>query len=197
MKSFKIAKLSKACRIALLGTSSILMCNSGAFAAQGSEANKNVKEEAEVIEVIEVTGYRASEQKSRDIKKEAIGVVDAIIAEDIGKMPDENVAEALQRVTGISITRENGEGSQVSVRGMSPNLNRITVNGKTLTSAGDDQSVGLEAFSSGLLERVEVFKTPSAAMVEGSLGGSINLKTRRALDSKKRKIVVSAHADYF
>ncbi|WP_019026104.1 TonB-dependent receptor [Colwellia piezophila] len=193
MKSFKLAKLSNACRIALLGTSSMLMCSPAVFAAEESQENDTVKDKTEVIEV---TGYRASELKSRDLKREAVGVVDAIVAEDIGKMPDENVAEALQRITGISITRENGEGSQVSVRGMAPNLNRITINGKTLTSAGDDQSVGLEAFSSGLLERVEVFKTPGANQVEGSLGGSINLKTRRALDSKRRKIVVGAHADY-
>ncbi|WOH39520.1 TonB-dependent receptor [Thalassotalea fonticola] len=193
MKSFKVAKLTKACHIALLGTSSMLMLSNAAFAAEEINANDAASEE---VEVIEVTGFRASEQQSRDIKKEAVGVVDAIIAEDIGKMPDDNVAEALQRVTGISITRANGEGSQVSVRGMAPNLNRIVVNGKTLTSAGDDQAVGLEAFSSGLLERVEVFKTPGASMVEGSLGATISLKTRRALDAKKRKIVVSANAGY-
>lgn len=201
MKKFKMAKLSLACQVALMGSASLLMINPTAHAAEKEQANKTaeqqIKKEAEDnVEVIEVVGFRASEQKSRDMKKEAVGVVDAIIAEDIGKMPDANIAEALQRITGVSITREDGEGSQVSIRGMGPALNRISVNGKTLTSSGDDQAVNLEAFDSGLLEKVEVFKTPSASMVEGSLGGSINLKTRRALDAKSMKLVLNGGAEY-
>jgi len=195
MKMFKMAKLSLACKVAIMSTASLLMVNPTVHAAE-EEQQKNDAAKEKSVEVIEVVGFRASEQKSRDMKKEAVGVVDAIIAEDIGKMPDANIAEALQRITGVSITREDGEGSQVSIRGMGPALNRISVNGKTLTSSGDDQGVNLEAFDSGLLEKVEVFKTPSASMVEGSLGGSINLKTRRALDAKSMKLVVNGGAEY-
>jgi len=195
MKAFKMAKLSLACQIALMGTASLMMLSPGAQAAEEQKIKKDSVDE-EAVEVIEVVGFRASEQKSRDMKREAIGVVDAIIAEDIGKMPDANIAEALQRITGVSITRANGEGSQVSIRGMGPALNRISINGKTLTSSGDDQAVSLEAFDSGLLEKVEVFKTPSASMVEGSLGGSINLQTSRALDAKDMKLVFNGGAEY-
>ena len=192
MKFFKKSKLATACQISLLSSVSLMALNSTVYAAEDITEIQG-EEEAEVIEVY---GLRASEQKSRDMKKNSVGVVDAIMAEDIGKMPDANIAEALQRITGVSITRNNGEGSQVSVRGMGPALNRISVNGKTLTSSGDDQAVGLESFSSGLLEKVEVFKTPSASMVEGSLGGSINLQTKRAMDVKEQVISFTAGAEY-
>jgi TonB-dependent receptor len=149
-----------------------------------------------LIEEVVVEGYRQSIQAARDIKRNSKNVVDAIIAEDIGKLPDENVAEALQRIPGLTITRSNGEGSQVSVRGIAPNLNRIAVNGKTLTSDGDDQAIGFEAWSAGLLDRVDVIKSPSANMVEGSIGGTVLLKTKMPLDLKSRKIVITAQGDY-
>jgi TonB-dependent receptor len=150
----------------------------------------------QAVEEIVVTGYRESLRSARDIKRNAKGVVDAIVAEDIGKMPDENVAEALQRIPGLAITRDNGEGSQVSIRGIAPNLNRISVNGKTMTSSGDDQAVGFEAFSSGLLDKVEVIKSPSANMVEGSLGATVLLKTKMPLDVKSRKLVGTVQSEY-
>lgn len=159
--------------------------------------DQSTDEEGEaILEEVVVTGFRQSLESARDIKRDSKNVVDAIVAEDIGKLPDENIAEALQRIPGLSITRDNGEGSQVSVRGVAPNLNRISVNGKTLTSDGDDQAVGLESFSAGLLDRVDVIKSPSANMVEGSLGGSVVLKTKRPLDMKNRKIVATAQAAY-
>jgi TonB-dependent receptor len=150
----------------------------------------------EAIEELIVTGYRESLRGARDIKKNSKGIVDAILAEDIGKMPDENVAEALSRIPGLAITRDNGEGSQVSIRGIAPNLNRVAINGKTMTSSGDDQAVGFEAFSSGLLDKVEVIKSPSANMVEGSLGATVLLKTKMPLDLKSRKLVGTAQSEY-
>jgi TonB-dependent receptor len=164
--------------------------STSAFAQEGASASDDVLEE------IVVRGYRDSQAAARDIKRNSKNIVDAIVAEDIGKMPDENVAEALQRIPGLTITRDTGEGSQVSIRGAAPNLNRIAVNGKTLTSDGDDQAVGFEMFSAGLLDKVEVVKSPSAYMVEGSLGGTVLLKTKRPLDVKGRKVVVAAQNVY-
>ena len=89
----------------------------------------------EVIEEVVVTGIRGSLQRSLDVKRGASGVVDAISAEDIGKMPDTNLAESLQRITGVSINRVNGEGSEVTVRGFGPNFNLVTVNGRQMPSA--------------------------------------------------------------
>lgn len=168
----------------------VAAASTSALAQEGAGASDDVLEE------IVVRGYRASQQAAREIKRESKNIVDAIIAEDIGKMPDENVAEALQRIPGLAITRDNGEGSQVSVRGIAPNLNRIAVNGKTMTSSGDDQAVGFEAFSSGLLDKVEVIKSPSANMVEGSLGATVLLKTKMPLDLKDRKLVGTVQSEY-
>ncbi len=148
--------------------------------AQANDSNE------ELIEEVVVTAtYSNSLKKALDRKRESQNVMDSIIAEDIGKMPDENVAEALQRVTGISINRNDGEGTTVSVRGMSAGLNRVTLNGSTLTSAGEERGFSFENLSADLLSAIEVIKTPSADHDEGSVGGSINLKTVRPLNLKK------------
>ena len=101
---------------------------------------------AEQPQSIIVTGIRASLQQSRDIKKNATGVVDAISAEQIGKFPDANLAESLQRIPGVTIERRNGEGSYVTVRGFGPQFNLVTVNGRQLATTdvntvGGDQNV--------------------------------------------------------
>src|SRR6187402_2011409 len=87
------------------------------------------------LEEVVVTGLRGSLKASMEIKRDAIGVVDAISAEDIGKFPDSNLAESLQRITGVSIDRQNGEGSQVTVRGFGPSYNLVTLNGRTVPTA--------------------------------------------------------------
>ena len=104
------------------------------YAEEASNAEKE-------IEVIQVTGMRSSIKESTRLKRDASGVVDAISAEDIGKFPDTNLAESLQRITGVSIDRSNGEGSKVTVRGFGPDFNMITLNGRTMPGAslGDQQ----------------------------------------------------------
>ena len=97
-------------------------------------------------DTIVVTGIRASLERAMDLKRDASGVVDAVSAEDIGKFPDTNLAEALQRIPGVSIDRRNGEGSQVTVRGFGPQFNLVTVNGRQLATSdvnavGGDQAV--------------------------------------------------------
>src|SRR5690606_15058557 len=93
------------------------------------------QEQSQELEEIIVTGLRGSLMQSMDIKRDAIGVVDAISAEDIGKFPNTNVAESLQRIPGVSIDRQNGEGSQVTVRGFGPGFNLVTLNGRTVPTA--------------------------------------------------------------
>ena len=87
------------------------------------------------VEVIQVTGFKSSIKESTRLKRDAAGVVDAISAEDIGKFPDTNLAESLQRITGVSIDRSNGEGSKVTVRGFGPDYNMVTLNGRTMPAA--------------------------------------------------------------
>ncbi|WP_084581380.1 TonB-dependent receptor [Sphingomonas azotifigens] len=151
-------------------------------------------------EEIVVTGIRASLERSIAIKRESPGIVDAISAEDIGKFPDTNLAESLQRVPGVSINRTNGEGSLVTVRGFGPAFNLVTLNGRQLASAnisvvgGDqtsDQAQGTTRsfdFSNLATEGVrtlEVYKTGRAAVPSGGIGATINVVTRRPLDNGK------------
>ena len=110
----------------------VLGTSAAAMAQQGAEA---VTGEPMVLEEVVVTGIRGSLQRSMDVKRMGQGVVDAISATEIGKMPDTNLAESLQRVTGVSIDRVNGEGSEVTVRGFGPDYNVITLNGRQMPAA--------------------------------------------------------------
>ncbi|MBB1466845.1 TonB-dependent receptor plug domain-containing protein, partial [Pseudoalteromonas sp. SG41-5] len=92
-------------------------------------------EQQSELEVIQVTGFKGSIKESTQLKRYSSGVVDAISAEDIGKFPDTNLAESLQRITGVSIDRSNGEGSKVTVRGFGPDYNMVTLNGRTMPAA--------------------------------------------------------------
>ncbi len=141
------------------------------------------------IEVIEVTGIRSSLIKSMDIKRSSSGVVDAISAEDMGKFPDSNLAESLQRITGVSIDRENGEGSKVTVRGFGPDYNLVTLNGRQMpsanindTSASDSRSFDFSNLASEGISAVEVYKTGRASVATGGIGATINLATLKPLN---------------
>jgi TonB-dependent receptor len=146
---------------------------------------------------IVITGIRASLQRSRDIKRNATGVVDAVSAEEIGKFPDTNLAESLQRIPGVSIERRNGEGARVTVRGFGPQYNLVTVNGRQMATAdlnavGGDQDVDFNRaqsrsfdfsnLASDGVSRLEVYKTGRAAMPSGGIGATINIVTLRPLD---------------
>ena len=150
-----------------------------------------------VTDEIVVTGVRASLNRAIDIKRNSAGVVDAISAEDIGKFPDTNLAESLQRITGVSISRSNGEGSQVAVRGFSGGFNLVTLNGRQLASTGIDLSTG-NAFATGTgrsfdfqnlasegVSALEVYKTGRANIPSGGIGAAINIVTRRPLDARQ------------
>lgn len=145
-----------------------------------------------------VSGVRASLERAMDIKRQAFGVVDAISAEDIGDFPDTNLAESLQRIPGVSISRINGEGSQVTVRGFGPQFNLVTVNGRQIATTfvnavGGDQDVDFSRatgrsfdfnnLASEGVQRLEVYKTGRAAIPSGGIGAAINVVTSRPLDA--------------
>jgi TonB-dependent receptor len=133
------------------------------------------------VEEVIITGIRASLKAAVDIKRTAIGVVDAITAEDMGKFPDQNLAEALQRVTGVSIDRSNGEGSRITVRGMGPEFNLVTLNERTLPTAGG-RSFDFNDIASEGISAVEVYKTSKAGLPTGGIGATVNIRTARPLD---------------
>ncbi|MDU0356311.1 TonB-dependent receptor plug domain-containing protein [Paraglaciecola aquimarina] len=149
------------------------------------------------IEVIEVSGFKSSLQKAMNAKRFADTVTDSIHAEDVGKSTDQNIADALSRVTGVTVQEEAGEGTRISIRGAGPSLNQISVNGVALTGglstdgsnagATNDNSVDLSSFSSDILSSIDVVKTAAADQDEGSLGGSVTLRTVQPLDLKKSR----------
>src|SRR6185503_21145805 len=137
------------------------------------------------LEEVVVTGLRGSLKASMEIKRDSTGVVDAISAEDIGKFPDTNLAESLQRITGVSIDRVNGEGSAVTVRGFGPTFNLVTLNGRQLPAAsvgtitGNPTSAGAQGTSRSFdfatlasegVSGLEVYKTGNAAVPSGGIG---------------------------
>jgi TonB-dependent receptor len=136
------------------------------------------------IEEVVVTGIKGSLQRAMDIKRDAKGVVDAISAEDIGKFPDTNLAESLQRISGVSIDRKNNEGSQITVRGFGPEFNLVTLNGRQMPSNGSSRSFEFSDLAAESVNGVEVFKTFSADKVTGGIGSLVNIKTARPLDDK-------------
>lgn len=173
-------------------TLAMLASGTSAFAQENEVAKTAVNQtnvattaEEDETEVIEVTGFKGSLLKSMNEKRLSQNVSDSIFAEDIGKSTDQNIADALSRVTGVSVQTADGEGTKVTVRGANPDQNVITLNGVTLTSADFNQAVDLSAFSADVLSSINVVKTPSADHDEGSLGASIRLNTVKPLDIAK------------
>jgi TonB-dependent receptor len=151
-------------------------------------------------EQVVVTGYRYSIEKSLDQKREANSIVEVITAEDIGKFPDKNVADALQRVPGVIIDRSGGEGKNVSVRGLSSELTLTELNGNYIATAesnGDPtRSFNYTLMPSNMLSSAELFKTPEARIDEGGIGGTVILHTRRPLDVKSGSGFVNAEGTW-
>lgn len=135
------------------------------------------------IEVIEVQGIRSSLVRSMDVKKGSDGVVDAITADDIGKFPDSNLAESLQRITGVSIDRVNGEGSSVSVRGFGPQFNLVTLNNRQMPVTTGTRSFDFANIAAESISSVEVYKTSLASLPTGGIGSTINVLTHRPMNS--------------
>ncbi|MBT8130968.1 MAG: TonB-dependent receptor plug domain-containing protein, partial [Gammaproteobacteria bacterium] len=139
--------------------------------------------QAQVEEVV-IMGIRGSLQNSIDTKRSSDNLVEAIYAEDIGKLPDQNLAEVLENVTGIQITRQAGVGTGVQIRGTDDN--RVEVNGISTVGAGNSRGgISFEDIDASIISAVEVIKAPEAKTTEGSVGGTINLKTLRPLDLKE------------
>ncbi len=131
------------------------------------------------VETIAVTGIRSSVAKSMDVKRSSAGVVDAISAEDIGDFPDTNLAESLQRITGVSIDRSGGEGQLITVRGFGPQFNTVLVNGRQMASENQSRAFSFDTIASELVSSLDVHKTSTATMQSGGVGSTININTAR------------------
>ncbi|MEN3156897.1 TonB-dependent receptor [Alkalimonas sp. NCh-2] len=148
-------------------------------------------EPATDIEVIAVTGIRGSLTNSMAVKRSSTGIVDAISAEDIGKFPDTNLAESLQRISGVSIDRVNGEGSKVSVRGFGADYNLVTLNGRQMPVTTGSRSFDFANIASDLISGAEVHKTSFASNPTGGIGSTIDIQTLRPLSAGGDRALLS------
>ena len=164
--------------------------------AQGAQTDE--------VEVIQVRGIRGSVVKSINAKRYANSIVDAVSSEDIGKFPDQNVAESLQRITGVSMSRNFGEGERISIRGTSENQNRTLLNGQAVGSAdwwvdsSASRGFNYTMLPSEIVSGLEVYKSPEADIDEGSIGGTVIVKTRKPLDLDANKVagsVIMQHSE--
>jgi iron complex outermembrane receptor protein len=184
--NFKKSKIAATITM-LVGTA----FSSPIFAEEAKDSEKDT-----AIEVIQVTGIMSSLSRSMEIKRNSSGVVDVISAEDMGKFPDTNLAESLQRITGVTVSRSNGEGSQVTVRGFGPEFNLITLNGRQMPGTGNSRSYSLENLSSDGVSALEVHKTARAENPSGGLGATVNIITMKPFASPGEKFVFSAKGIY-
>ncbi|ACG78883.1 TonB-dependent receptor [Phenylobacterium zucineum HLK1] len=160
---------------------------------------------AQQVEEIVVTGYRRSLQQATEAKREATIIQDSIFAEDIGKFPDTNLAESLNRVPGVQLSREvTGEGQQIAIRGLGTNFTKILLNGNQIAVAttgrldaqSQNREVDLDMFPTELFSRLDVNKSPTASMLEGGVSGTVNMRSARPFDYADRQLTYSLQGAY-
>lgn len=164
-----------------------------------AHAQSDGADDTDQLEEIVVRGIRGSLTASSEIKRDAANIVDSIVAEDIGRFPDENVAESLQRIPGVSISRSGvgAEGGSVSIRGLGPDFTRVFVNGRSVLGTGLSRQVDFRGLPSEMISRMDVYKTPMASLIEGSIGGTVNIHTASPFDyGGGLRIVGSAEGVY-
>jgi iron complex outermembrane recepter protein len=137
---------------------------------------------------IVVTGARAEQRSSIDVKRNAAVILDGIVNDEIGALPDNSVGDTLERITGVSADRFKGNANELSVRGLGPTLSFSNFNGREVSTAGPDRSVAFQQFPSELVNGVLVYKSQQADFLEGGIGGVIELRSLRPLDYGKRRI---------
>lgn len=148
------------------------------------------------VEVIEVRGIVSSLKRAMADKKENLAVSDGIAAEDLGKFPDLNVAESLQRITGVSIDRSGGEGQQVTVRGFGPQFNTVLVNGRQIASDDDGRAFNFDVLAADQITGANIYKSGVASMQSGGIGSTINISTARPFDYDGLQLVGSVKGVY-
>ena len=185
----------------LLGGAAITALVSSPSAAQTASQDQN---DVNVLDVIVVKGVRGALQESLAIKRDNKEFVDALVAEDFAEFPDSNLGEALQRIPGVTVDRNDGgsrtnavgEGSTINLRGLGPNFTRTEINGFTASNPGQDRGFGFNVLSSDLFAAAEVRKSLNASDNEGGLAGTVNLKTYRPFDFDERVFSLSARGTY-
>ncbi|MCI4591865.1 TonB-dependent receptor [Sphingobium sp. BYY-5] len=185
---------SRAELLAGISLASVALGCSTAVHAQDAAAQQTDDSAASEGDIV-VTGVRASLSSAQSIKRNSDVIVDSIVAEDIGKLPDRNIAEALQRIPGIQVQRQYGEGSSVAIRGLTQV--RTELNGRDIFTASGANQLSLEDIPSELLAGIDVYKNPSADLIEDQLSGTINFRTRKPFDFDGFKAAAAFTQSYF
>lgn len=181
----------------------VTACCLGLFAAQWAQAqeqqattaNESSSQEQDVntLDAVVVTGIRQSIAKSVETKNESNSIVEAISAEDIGKLPDLSIADSISRLPGLATQRVDGRSQVINIRGMSEQFAGTLLNGREQVSTGDSRGVEFDQYPAELINAVTVYKTPDAALIGQGLSGTVDLQTIRPLDLSERRIVFSGH----
>lgn len=182
----------------LAATISLILAAHGTVYAQDQVDDQSAgDEEGVMMEEVVVTGtFRASLLNSMSLKRNSTSLVEAISAEDLGKLPDISIAESLARLPGIAVQRLNGRGQQVSIRGLSPDFNTGLLNGREQVSVGDNRGVEFDQYPAELLNQVVVYKTPDAKLIGQGLAATVDMRTVRPLDYGERAINLDAQYEW-
>ncbi|NQY99017.1 MAG: TonB-dependent receptor plug domain-containing protein, partial [Henriciella sp.] len=178
----------------LLSTAALTLAASMPAFAQDAPAEE--EDEQATLDVVTVTGIRGSIQNSLNAKKNATSIVEAISAEDIGKLPDLSIADSLARLPGVTAQRVRGRSQQISIRGLGPDFSIALLNGREVVSAGNNRGIEFDQFPSELVAQGVVYKTPDATLAATGIAGAVDLRTVRPLDYTGRQVNLSGKYVY-
>jgi len=187
MQSFKRNLLSMA-----LASATLMLAQN----AHAQSADQNQQAEAEDLDAIEVVGIRRSIEASTDTKRDATSIVEAVSAEDIGKLPDTSIADSIARLPGLTAQRFGSRPQEIHIRGFAGDFSTGLLNGREQASPGDNRSVLFDQYPSELTNQVVVHKTPDAQLVGQGLSGTVNIRTVRPLTYGKRTVALNLRGDY-
>jgi iron complex outermembrane receptor protein len=173
------------------GCAILLLAAAGAVSAQNAAQPAAAAAAPAPIEEVVVTGIRAAIQGAIAIKKKSDSIVEAVSAEDIGKLPDTSIAESIARLPGLAAQRTNGRATAISVRGFSPGFSTALLNGREQVSTGDSRFVEFDQYPSELLSGVTVYKTPDGDLVGQGLSATINMTTVRPVEFGRRALAAN------
>jgi iron complex outermembrane receptor protein len=208
--------LTQACAAALFGilcagshaqdAPSVKNAPAQATAAKPADAKPSAKtpakpaprpqDSASTLDTVVVTGIQGSIQNSLKVKENSDDIIEAITAEDIGKLPDPSIAESLARLPGLATQRVDGKADQISIRGLSPDFAGTTLNGREQATIGENRGVEYDQYPSELISGVEVYKTPDASLIGQGLSGTVDLHTIKPLDVAQRTFVANVRGEY-
>jgi iron complex outermembrane recepter protein len=184
-------------RVQLLGTAGfgLLMLLAVAGPAYSQDQTGTTPGNEGTLETVTVTGVRAAIESAISVKKTSDNIVEAISAEDIGKLPDTSIAESISRLPGLTSQRSDGRASDISIRGTDPQFATGLLNGREQVSTGDNRAIEYDQYPAELINAVVVYKTPDAALIGQGLSGTIALQTIRPLEYGKRAVVMDLRGE--